>query len=92
MKFVAPSTKIDAGNQKYLIQCCTKLSSMTSAVQSLLIGMNTEYLEKTSTIVRKLSTGDLVLTVHISIATNFLGASTNNFRPGSNFLFGYILL
>ena len=88
VKLLAPSTKIDAGNPKNLILFCTKLSSMTSAVQSLLIGIKTEYLEKMSTIVRKLSIADLDLTVHISIAMNFLGASTCSFKPGSNFLFG----
>ena len=88
VKLLAPSTKSEAGNPKNLIQFCTKQSSMTFAVQSLLIGIKTEYREKMSTIVRKLSIADLDRTVHISIAMNFFGASTCNFKPGSNFLLG----
>ena len=61
---------------------------MTLAVQYALIGMKTEYREKMSTMVRKLSIGDLDRIVHISIAMNFLGASTCNFNPGSSFLLG----
>ena len=46
VKLLAPSTKIEAGNPKNLIQFCTKQSRMTLAVQSLFIGMKTEYFEK----------------------------------------------
>ena len=56
VKLDAPSTNMDAGKPKYLIQFCTNLSTITLAVQSLFIGMKTEYREKTSIIVKKLST------------------------------------
>ena len=68
VKFLAPSTKMDAGKPKNRIQFWTKQSRMTLAVQSALIGMKTEYREKMSTMVKKLSTGDLDRIVQISIA------------------------